>query len=509
MTVACSGRASLQPSTTAPTHTHATTTTVATTPTTAVGPIRGALPDGVIYDIAFPTPRAEEIVEIGASILAQVEGAEVPLRVTFARGAPKRPAEVHAIPAGQWTVEIETPEGLDGETLIEGSIEVTTEVDMPVLTLRPPLRWATPPEVAYDSFVVTSGCPDRAVACNPTHAVGVTPNPGETLEEPISIQSYALRPPSDSNHLDPGPLTARWSPDVIWTGNEMIVWGGSESPGRPHLVDGAAYDPKADEWRVIADSPLQPEQPTRAVWAGDEMVVVAEEATVAWDPRSNEWRGIASGTAPPLEPGMTLWMGSQIVTWTENGLRRLQSDGSDWTALPDPGVGQPGLDASVLRLADSGLVAIGEDDCDRLVSQWEGERWTRPTRTALSGPGPSCGRPNQTAVIDDLLVLWDDATGNVVSHDLVTGETRNLARFPLTEREHSPGPLHLDDRFLVTAGLDGAIFDPSTGQWVTVELPGLGTDVDMVWTGEEVLMWDKCCYGPEDVDAWRWSPPPP
>jgi hypothetical protein len=480
----------------------------ATTSTSTIpGPIRGALPDGIIYDIAFPTPRTEKIGKIDAGLVLEHDGDDVPLSVRFGANLPDEADLVFQ--TGDWTAAIDVPDSLGpgARDVIEEAVAMSTEVEMPVLELQPPLRWASPPQVSYDSFVVRSGCPEEAAACNPTHAVSVIPHHGVTLDTPISVQSYALRPRSDPSYLPPGPLTARWSPDVLWTGEEMIVWGGSANGGQPTFIDGAAFYPASNEWRLLSSPPLAGEQATRAIWAGTEMVVIGEEATVAWDPVDDKWRVISQGLSPRLDPGMTVAIGSEIFTWTSEGVHRLGSDG-EWEALPDPGVGGPDLiNGSVLRVVDSTLFAIGSAACERLITRWDGDTWSPPTRISLGASEPTCGVPNQTAVVDGTLILWDDTSGVVVSYDPLMEIVREQTQFPLPEIDHAGGPLVLDGRFLASAGLHGALFEAASGKWKTVEFPGLGTDADMVWTGDEVLMWAKCCYGPDDVDAWRWTPP--
>jgi hypothetical protein len=90
--------------------------------------------------------------------------------------------------------------------------------------------------------------------------------------------------------------------------------------------------------------------------------------------------------------------------------------------------------------------------------------------------------------------------------DPASGSIAHLPPFPLSATERPPGPLHFDGAFLITSGLEGALFDASDRQWTSIRLPGIGTDVDMVWTDEELLSWAKCCYGPDEIDAWRWAP---
>jgi hypothetical protein len=64
------------------------------------------------------------------------------------------------------------------------------------------------------------------------------------------------------------PLSPREFSTGFWTGEEVILVGGSdappcppwatcEAPTVPPLADGAAYDPRTDTWRTIADAPVR------------------------------------------------------------------------------------------------------------------------------------------------------------------------------------------------------------------------------------------------------------
>lgn len=80
--------------------------------------------------------------------------------------------------------------------------------------------------------------------------------------------------------------------------------------------------------------------------------------------------------------------------------------------------GEPDLfDGSVLRVAGETLFAIGQNDCDRMVTRWDGDDWSDPTRIPLGASPPACGTPNQTAVVEDRLVMWDDTSAEAVSTD--------------------------------------------------------------------------------------------
>ncbi|HEY2232406.1 MAG TPA: hypothetical protein VGK01_02925, partial [Candidatus Angelobacter sp.] len=62
---------------------------------------------------------------------------------------------------------------------------------------------------------------------------------------------------------------------AVWTGSEMIVWGGSfYDSGYHYLNTGGRYDPGANSWTATntTNTPAGRESHT-AVWTGSEMIV--------------------------------------------------------------------------------------------------------------------------------------------------------------------------------------------------------------------------------------------
>ena len=71
---------------------------------------------------------------------------------------------------------------------------------------------------------------------------------------------------------------------VVWTGTELIVWGGFADDTLSESQEGAAFDPAAGTWRQIAPPP----DGVRAgvvLWTGTEMLVFGR-----WEPRQGERR---------------------------------------------------------------------------------------------------------------------------------------------------------------------------------------------------------------------------
>ncbi len=111
-----------------------------------------------------------------------------------------------------------------------------------------------------------------------------------------------------------GAPSPRWCHVALWTGREMLIWGG-RSAFQPsyHKLDGGLYDPATDRWRPInlEGAPTARSQ-SAAVWTGSEMIVWGgwgdqdlELATGArYNPVMSSKVVRASGNAP--EPGTHL-----------------------------------------------------------------------------------------------------------------------------------------------------------------------------------------------------------
>lgn len=66
---------------------------------------------------------------------------------------------------------------------------------------------------------------------------------------------------------------ARYDSTAIWTGREMIVWGGDETGGVTGAADGSAYEPGEDRWRRIPRAPIHGRYQHAGTWTGKAMFV--------------------------------------------------------------------------------------------------------------------------------------------------------------------------------------------------------------------------------------------
>lgn len=195
-----------------------------------------------------------------------------------------------------------------------------------------------------------------------------------------------------SNMNTAGAPTPRHVGAAIWTGTEMVVWGGFGSPGET-LTDGARYNPTSDSWSALSTDgaptngcpqtvattqqdlllwfggegysyalstdlwqplPSLPDEfslDTSSTWSGRELFVIesselgAQSCTLlaaALDPMSGEWRPIAN---PPgcFSSARTYWSGQHILLWGNEGAALYSACDDEWKPLPNA---RPPVDAA-------------------------------------------------------------------------------------------------------------------------------------------------------------------
>ena len=128
--------------------------------------------------------------------------------------------------------------------------------------------------------------------------------------------------------LPPAPIAARIAEGVVWTGKEMIVWGGvTQKAVRPLgpcdrcASDGAAYNPATRTWRTIAPAPAGVEGVGAGgvAWTGHEMVVWASNSpdgpagAAAYDPATDSWRRLPAGPLGSRELHASVWTGKELL----------------------------------------------------------------------------------------------------------------------------------------------------------------------------------------------------
>ncbi|GBD84600.1 kelch motif protein [bacterium BMS3Abin02] len=157
---------------------------------------------------------------------------------------------------------------------------------------------------------------------------------------------------------------ARRSPAAVWTGSRMLIWGGDRAMGDstvPDLADdGFAYDPATDTWSLIPAAPIAGRCSMFNVWTGTELIVwggmvdhdgmygaVGDGA--AYDPATNTWRVLAPSPLGGKDPGVGVWTGHEMIiggngdaTDGDLGWASYDPVTDSWSEIPDP----PGVRSS-------------------------------------------------------------------------------------------------------------------------------------------------------------------
>jgi hypothetical protein len=118
--------------------------------------------------------------------------------------------------------------------------------------------------------------------------------------------------------------SAREAHTAVWTGSEMIVWGGYD--GSSDVNTGARYHPSTDSWTATSttNAPTGRDLHT-AVWTGSEMVIWGGNDLGAilntggrYNPTTDSWTPTSATNAPDARADHTaVWTGSEMIVWAE------------------------------------------------------------------------------------------------------------------------------------------------------------------------------------------------
>ena len=120
---------------------------------------------------------------------------------------------------------------------------------------------------------------------------------------------------------------ARDAHTTVWTGTEMIVWGGSfvDNSGAHYLNTGARYDPITDSWVTMNTTNAPTARSVHsAVWTGSEMIIwggysdaTGEVRTGGrYNPITDSWTPTGTTNAPTARVQHTaIWSGNEMIVW--------------------------------------------------------------------------------------------------------------------------------------------------------------------------------------------------
>lgn len=306
----------------------------------------------------------------------------------------------------------------------------------------------------------------------------------------------------------------RASHTAIWTGSEMIVWGGAEALGgnADYFNSGGRYAPATDSWVATSTtSAPSPRFGQVAVWTGTEMIVWGGEndniiggnfpnSGGRYVPATDTWAATSTTGSP--QPGTAVWTGTEMIVWSYGGAR--YNPGTDeWS--PTSAVGAPeGRTAHTAVWTGNEMIIWGGDGAAGMLNS--GGRYDPETDSwvATSSTGAPDARDEASAVwTGSEMIVWgggfDLNTGGRYNPATDTWLATDSAGAPEGRIFHTAvwtgsqmivwGGYH---ESTVTALNSGALYTPATDSWAPTGASGAPTqrfDHTAVWTGGEMIVW--------------------
>ena len=326
--------------------------------------------------------------------------------------------------------------------------------------------------------------------------------------------------------------SGRYEHTAVWTGSEMIIWGGFGSNN--FFNTGGKYNPSTDSWTVTStlNAPAARSRST-AVWTGTEMIVWGGynqsflNTGGRYDPSTDSWTATSTTNAPAGRRTHTaVWTGSEMIVWGGSPtISTYLNTGGRYNPSTDSWAATNTTNAPTARRYHSAVWTGGEMIVwggyfqDNTNHYWNtggrydpvSDSWT-PTSTTNAPDG----RAIHTAIwTGSQMVIWGGTfyDGNV--EPLNTGgiyipstdswtptSTINVpgARYRhtavLTGSEMIVWGGTLDDAsFLNTGGR----YSISTDSWIATSsnnAPSPREDHRAVWTGSQMVVWGGFASGP-------------
>jgi N-acetylneuraminic acid mutarotase len=309
---------------------------------------------------------------------------------------------------------------------------------------------------------------------------------------------------------------------AVWTGSEMIVWGGNGGSNT-----GGRYNPSTDSWTAtsLMNAPSPRYQHT-AVWTGSEMIVWggyngSEFNTGGrYNPITDSWTATSTINAPSARRYHTaVWTGTEMIVWggypgTQTNIGGRYNPNTDsWTATSATNApSYRGWHTAVL--IGSEMIIWGGSDLGNPYTYYNTggrynfitDNWTATSTT--NAPSP---RIYHTAVsTGSEMVVWGGGlfaeggfnTGGRYNPSTDSWTATSLANAP-PGRQQLPS-VWTGSEMIVWGGTNfhidfnsGGRYNPVTDSWTatsTTNAPPATRLLTAVWTGSEMIVWGGCCF---------------
>ncbi len=320
---------------------------------------------------------------------------------------------------------------------------------------------------------------------------------------------------------DGAPAPSEWG-SAVWTGSEMIVWGGEDESSSLELNSGGLYDPALDQWQsmTLAGAPEARRDHT-AVWTGTQMVIWGgQDYDLGWvplntggryDPATDSWTGVSNTNAPQARSGhAAVWTGTMMLVWGGSGLNTggaYDPHSDAWSPISTSGAPEARSGCSAVWTGREMIIWGGYDGSSYLQT---GRRYdpSNDQWFPVSTTGAPSARENHTAVwTGTRMIVWggegggDSNTGAL--YDPVDDKWQEMSTdgAPYPRSDHTA--VWTGEEMIVWGGLyntvsthicfeSGGRYNPCSDTWKATSLAGAPAPrycSNAVWTGTQMLIW--------------------
>jgi N-acetylneuraminic acid mutarotase len=308
--------------------------------------------------------------------------------------------------------------------------------------------------------------------------------------------------------------TARAVHTAVWTGSEMIVWGGGA--GANDFNTGGRYNPSTDSWTAtsLTNAPSARESHT-AIWTGSEMIIWGGwnyppgelNDGGKYNPNTDSWTAISTTNAPTARTGHTaIWTGSEMIVWGGSNYGVLFNSGGRYNPSTDSWTAASTNNAPTARMGHTAIctgiemIVWGGFGTGILRT---GGRYNLSTDNwiATSTTNAPSGRFSHTAVWtgSDMIVWGGDHNGRTntggrynPATDLWTATSTNNA--PSARSGHTA--VWTGSEMIVWGGYGGGIkggrYNSTRDSWTATSTtnPPIGRQLHTaVWSDSEMIVW--------------------
>ena len=311
--------------------------------------------------------------------------------------------------------------------------------------------------------------------------------------------------------------TAAWH-TAVWTGSEMIVWGGYSL--HSYLNTGGKYNPSTDSWTATSTTNAPDGRIYHtAVWTGSEMIVWGGYGAGTYfhtggryNPSTDSWTGTSTTSWPTGRRYHTaVWTGSEMIVWggQDANLDSLNTGGrynpgtDSWTATSTANAASRRVSHTAVWTG-SEMIVWGGGDYNGYT--FAGGRYNPSTDTwmATSTTNAPDGRGGHTAVWTGReMIVWGGDylnTGGKYNPSTDSWTATSTTNAPSIRLYHTA--VWTGSEMIAWGGLyctpnctyfnDGGRYNPDTDGWLatsTTNAPFGRAGHTAVWTGSEMIAW--------------------